>query len=242
MQFESELLSSVHAGEEGVNDGYGLRKRRRCKILLHQALVERKVSTRSSKASFADRHSHCTIDIKHASHAESTIISGYLVSEVEPCAWLLGTSEYFQLALKQSLRTTQTAMTSPIRYVMLLCWSLIRLCYDVALFMWVQWAYSEFVGIQASPKATNEFIISLKKKGIYLSVWIERAVFSVTCNSGGKTQQMTFSCDYRAEVLTEALVSRLVGRYIICTLVTLPPPTHRGSAPFLLTHQNNRIR
>ena len=97
-------------------------------------------------------------------------------------------------------------MTSPIRCVMLLCWSLIRLCNDLALFLWVQWAYSEFVGIQASPKATNEFIISLKKKGTFISLNRE-GCFSVTCNSGGKTQQMTFSCDYRAEVLTEALVS-----------------------------------
>jgi hypothetical protein len=41
----------------------------------------------------------------------------------------------------------------------------------------VQWAYGEFVGIQASPKATNEFIISLKKKGMFVS--LDRGLFEV---------------------------------------------------------------
>jgi hypothetical protein len=44
------------------------------------------------------------------------------------------------------------------------------------------------VAIQASPKASNEFVITVKK-GLK------------------KSQQMTFSCDFRPELLTEALVS-----------------------------------
>lgn len=49
-----------------------------------------------------------------------------------------------------------------------------------------QWNYNEFVGIAPSPKASNEFIITMKK--------------------GKKNQQMTFSTEYRSEVLSHALV------------------------------------
>ena len=62
----------------------------------------------------------------------------------------------------------------------------------------IQWSYNEFAGIAPSSKATNEFIITVKK--------------------GKKSSQMTFSSDYRSEILTEALVSKLfldVYLYII---------------------------
>ncbi|CAI8019165.1 DnaJ homolog subfamily C member 13 [Geodia barretti] len=49
-----------------------------------------------------------------------------------------------------------------------------------------QWCYNEFVGIAPSPKASNEFIITMKK--------------------GRKTQQMTFSTEFRPEVLTRTLM------------------------------------
>ena len=56
-------------------------------------------------------------------------------------------------------------------------------------YIFLQWAYSEFVGIAPSPKATNEFIITVRK------------------GKKGGTQQMTFSSDYRADIITETLVS-----------------------------------
>ncbi|CAI8045158.1 DnaJ homolog subfamily C member 13 [Geodia barretti] len=49
-----------------------------------------------------------------------------------------------------------------------------------------QWCYNEFVGIAPSPKASNEFIITMKK--------------------GRKTQQMTYSTEFRPEVLTRTLM------------------------------------
>ena len=55
-----------------------------------------------------------------------------------------------------------------------------------------QWPYSEFLDIVPSNKANNEFLISMRK-------------------GGRKSQQMTFSCEHRAEILTAALVSVFVG-------------------------------
>ena len=45
-----------------------------------------------------------------------------------------------------------------------LCERTCHSCHFVIIFC-VQWAYNEFAGIQASSKASNEFIITLKKKG-----------------------------------------------------------------------------
>ena len=61
--------------------------------------------------------------------------------------------------------------------------------HTLAVCTFLQWAYSEFVGIAPSPKATNEFVITVRK------------------GKKGGTQQMTFSSDYRAEIITETLVS-----------------------------------
>lgn len=54
----------------------------------------------------------------------------------------------------------------------------------------LQWPYSDFAGILADSKSKNltEFIISLRK-------------------TGKKNDTMRFSCDYRADVITETLVS-----------------------------------
>lgn len=58
---------------------------------------------------------------------------------------------------------------------------------SVCLLIVLQWPYNEFVGIAPSQKATNEFTITVKK--------------------GKKNTQMTFSSDYRADIITETLVS-----------------------------------
>ena len=50
----------------------------------------------------------------------------------------------------------------------------------------LQWAYNEFVDITPSVKSNNEFVIHMRK--------------------GKKGNQMTFSSDYRLELITEALV------------------------------------
>ena len=92
------------------------------------------------------------------------------------------------------------------------------------------WPYNEFVGIQANPKATNEFIITMKKGGCGLGgQWSILCVCVCVCNDmhnysvcvcvcvldmqlyrpyiGRKNTQMTFSTDHRPEVITETLVS-----------------------------------
>jgi DnaJ family protein C protein 13 len=54
-----------------------------------------------------------------------------------------------------------------------------------------QWPYDEFISIVPNAKSpgSTEFLINMKKKN-------------------GKTDTMKFSSDYRAEILTEALVSQ----------------------------------
>ncbi len=54
----------------------------------------------------------------------------------------------------------------------------------------LQWPYNEFVAIAPSPKATNEFVITVRKK-----------------KGTSSNTQMTFSSDYRADIITETLVS-----------------------------------
>ena len=71
----------------------------------------------------------------------------------------------------------------------------------------LQWAYSEFIDILPSLKSSNEFIITLKKGDCTHTANINFCVDPVLLATGKKNQNMTFSCDYRAEVLTEVMVS-----------------------------------
>lgn len=66
--------------------------------------------------------------------------------------------------------------------------------------------------ITPSSKAYNEFIITMKKgMSLVCKVSLGSDVRSATFFSGKKSQTMTFSCDYRAELLTEVLVSSQLG-------------------------------
>lgn len=62
----------------------------------------------------------------------------------------------------------------------------------------LQWPYNEFVAIAPSPKATNEFLITVRKK-----------------KGASSNTQMTFSSDYRADIITETLVSVCVMRVCV---------------------------
>lgn len=77
--------------------------------------------------------------------------------------------------------------------------------------------------ITPSSKAYNEFIITMKKG---MSLGLVRCPSVVTSDlqlffSGKKSQTMTFSCDYRAELLTEVLVSSQWGGGILAGHMTL---------------------
>ena len=63
----------------------------------------------------------------------------------------------------------------------------------------LQWPYNEFVAIAPSPKATNEFLITVRKK-----------------KGASSNTQMTFSSDYRADIITETLVSVCVCVVRVC--------------------------
>lgn len=102
------------------------------------------------------------------------------------CYCIIGIRGYSVLVQRVSLHLILVHLRSLIRYVDPMSRHPFT-CSLAVIITVFQWPYGEFVDILPNIKTSNEFNIVLKK--------------------GKKTNQMTFSCEHRSELMTEALVS-----------------------------------